>query len=107
MHHRRAGHQRCVVEQVPTGEVVGAVDHDVVLAQQFDHVAGVEAHVVGHHVHVGVQQREGLFGRIDLAVADALDVVQDLALQVGGVHGVHVDDADGAHPGRSQVERRR
>ena len=34
-------------------------------------------------------------------------IVEDLALQVGGVDDVHVDDADRAHPGRGQVERGR
>ena len=36
---------------------------------------------------------------------DAVHRVQDLALEVRGVDHVHVDDADGAHPGRGQVQR--
>ena len=63
-----------------------------------------EPHVVGHDVHVGVQRGQRLLGRVDLAVADAVHVVQDLALQVRLVDHVHVDDAERADAGRGQVE---
>ena len=66
-----------------------------------------EPHVVGHDVDVGVQGGQRLLGRVDLAVADAVDVVEDLALQIGLVDDVHVDDAEGADPGGRQVERGR
>ena len=49
----------------------------------------------------------GLLGRVDLAVAYPVDVVQHLSLEVGLVHHVHVDDADGAHPRGREVQRRR
>ena len=55
----------------------------------------------------GLSERQRLLGRVDLAVTDAIDVVQDLALQVGLVDDVHVDDADGAHAGGRQVQRGR
>ena len=67
-------------------------------------VAGVEADVVGDDVDVGVEQRERLLGRVDLAVADAVHVVEDLALQVRLVDDVHVDDADRADAGGGEVE---
>jgi hypothetical protein len=54
---------------------------------------------------VGVEQRERLLGRVDLAVADAVDVVEDLALQVRRVDLVHVDDADRADARGGEVER--
>ena len=87
-------------------EVVGAVDHDVELGQDVDDVVGTEAQVEGDDVDVGVDQGDGLLRRVDLAVADAVHVVQDLALQVRLVDHVHVDDAEGAHTGGGQVERR-
>ena len=68
---------------------------------------GVEAGVVRDDVDVGVEHRQRLLGRVDLAIADAVDVVQDLALQVRRVDLVHVDDADRADAGRGEVERRR
>ena len=68
-------------------------------------VVGAEAHVVGDDVDVGVEQRERLLGRVDLAVTDAVHVVQDLALQVRRVDHVHVDDAERADAGGAEVQR--
>ena len=96
---------RGVVEHVADREVVGAVDHQVELRDDVGHVRGVEPDVVGDDVHVGVEQRQRLLGRVDLALADPVDVVEDLALEVGVVDHVHVDDADRAHTGGGQVER--
>ena len=67
-------------------------------------VVGAEADVVGDDVHVGVEGGQRLLGRVDLALADPVHVVEDLALQVGGVDDVHVDDAERADPGGGQVE---
>ena len=94
MHDGDAELHRRVVHEEAGGEVVGAVDDDVVAREDVHDVVGAEAHVVGDDVHVGVEQRERLLGRVDLAVADAVDVVEDLALQVRLVDDVHVDDAD-------------
>ena len=63
--------------------------------------------VVGDDVDVGVEQRERLLRGVDLAVADAVEVVQDLALQVRRVDLVHVDDADRADAGGGEVQRGR
>ena len=94
-----------VVEQVAAREVVGAVDDDVVARDDVDDVGGVEARVVGDDVDVGIEHREGLLGRVDLAIADAIDVVQHLALQVRRVDLVHVDDAERADARRGEIER--
>ena len=104
MHHRDAELHRGVVHQEPGGEVVGAVDHRVVALEDVHDVAGVEAHVVGDDVDVRVEGGEGLLRRVDLAVADAVHVVEDLALEVGLVDHVHVDDAERADASGSQVQ---
>src|SRR5205085_12603809 len=98
--------ERRVVQQVPGGEVVGAVDDDVVAVDDVEDVVGAETDVVGDDVDVRVQLRECLLGRVDLALADAIDVVQDLALQVRRVDDVHVDDAERPHTGGGEVHRR-
>ena len=103
MDHGDAQLHRGVVEQVAAGEVVGAVHHHVVAGQYLHDVVGPEPGVVGDHVHVGVEGGEGLLGRVDLALAHPVDVVEDLALQVRLVHHVHVHDAEGADAGRGQI----
>ena len=107
MHHGDALQQRRVVQQVSSGEVVGAVDDHVVAVDDVEHVVGAEPHVVGDDVDVGVELRERLLRRVDLAFADAVHVVQDLALEVRRVDDVHVDDAERAHARGREVERGR
>ena len=72
-----------------------------------DDVAGVEAEVVLDDVDVGVERLDRLARRGGLRLADPLGVVDHLALQVGGVDDVVVDEAERADPGRGQVERGR
>ena len=78
---------------------------DVVAVDDVEHVVGAEAHVVGDDVDVGVERGERLLRRVDLALADAVHVVQDLALQVRLVDDVHVDDAERADARGREVER--
>ena len=68
---------------------------------------GVEAAVVLDDVDVGVQPFDEDPRRGGLRHPDPFGVVDHLALQVGGVDDVVVDQADRADAGRGQVERRR
>ncbi len=70
-------------------------------------VAGVEPAVVLDHLDVGVEPFDEDPRRLGLRHPDPLGVVDHLALQVGGVDDVVVDEADGADPGGGQVERGR
>ena len=54
-----------------------------------------------------IERGQRLLGRVDLAIADAIDVVEDLALQVRLVDDVHVDDAERADASRGEVHRSR
>ena len=62
---------------------------------------------MGDHLDVRVELLDRLLGGVDLAHADPVDVVQDLALQVGAVDDVHIDDAERADTRRRQVQARR
>ena len=62
-------------------------------------------HVVGHDAHAGVQGMDGGGGGRHLGLAEAVDRVDDLALEVRLVDHVEVDDADRADPGGRQVEQ--
>ena len=44
---------------------------------------------------------------LDLGPADALGRMNDLALQVGEIHDIVIDDAERADSGRRQVEQQR
>ena len=68
-------------------------------------VGGVEAEVVLDDLDVGVERLDRVARRLGLRHADPLGVVDHLALQVGGVDDVVVDQAEGADPGGGEVER--
>ena len=59
------------------------------------------------HVDVGVERFDEEASRFGLRHPDPLGVVDHLALQIGSVDDVVVDQAEGADPGRGQIERRR
>ena len=59
-----------------------------------------------HDLDVRVEVAQRLRGRLDLGLADVVDPVQQLALEVGGINSVEVDDADLAHTGRCEVHGR-
>jgi hypothetical protein len=67
-------------------------------------VLGGQPLLEGDDLHVGVEGVDGLLGRFGLGLADQVGRVDDLPLEVREIDHVHVDDAEGAHAGRGQVE---
>ena len=60
----------------------------------------------GEHVELClVGAREHRLGALNLRRADVGRIVHDLALQIGFIHPVKVDDAQCAHPGCGQVQQ--
>ena len=56
-------------------------------------------------LNLGVELDEPLLGGLQLRAADVGSAVEDLALDVGEVDDVEVDDADPPHTGSSEIER--
>ncbi len=96
--------QRCVVDEIPGGEVVTAVDHEVVLGHDLEDVLCGEPHVVHPDLDVRVECDQRLSRRLDLGHADTVDVVQDLSLEVRRVDDVEIDDTERPDPGGGEVE---
>ncbi len=82
MHDRNAELHTRVIQQIATGEIVCAIDDDVITTHDVKDVFGGETSVIGDHVDIGVQSDECLFGGVDFALAHPVEVVQDLTLQV-------------------------
>src|SRR4029079_18072517 len=95
-----------VVDEVARREVVGAVDDEVVAADDLEGVGRVEGDVVAHHGDVRVDPVHRGLGRRGLGPTDVGVGVDDLPVQVGEVDDVGVDDADGADAGGREVEQR-
>ncbi len=93
------------VDGLPRGEVVAAVQHDVGASHQPGQQAGIDAQRHGVDHDVGVDRRNGRLCRRGLGLADAVGGVGDLALQVGQVHVVVIDQRDAAHAGTGQIQR--
>ena len=96
-----------VVDGEAGGEVVGAVEHQVVAVDQLVGVAGVDRDRVGLDLDVGVEVGQPMGGRVHLGPAHVGGGVDHLALQVGEGDHVGIDQADHADARRGQVERRR
>ena len=60
-----------------------------------------------HDIERGIERQELLLGGVELLAADVFGRVDDLALQVAGVHDVEVDQAQGADAGGGQIESQR
>src|SRR2546430_5890465 len=105
--HQRLGQEvRGVVRQVASREVIGPVHDDVVGGKDAQGGLRVEVLVDRDDLDVGIEVAERLGRRLDLGPADVVVTVQELALKVGGVDGVEVDDSDLADAGRRQVHGR-
>ena len=102
-----AGEDAGVVDEVAGLEVVGAVGDDVVVLEDFKGVGGGEHGVVLDDVEEGVEALEHDLRGVDLELADGGGGVDDLALEVGGVDGIEVDEADGAYSGSGEIEGER
>ena len=96
-----------VVDQVARGEVVGAVDHDVVVLEDVEGVLAGERDFVLDDLHVRIDVQHVLAGGVELLAADVLGAVNDLALQVGEIDDVEIDQADFADAGGGQVQAER
>ena len=106
MHQRLGQEVRGVVRQVASREVIGPVHDDVVGGEDAQGGLRVEVLVDRDDLDVGIEVAERLGRRLDLGPADVVVTVQELALKVGGVDGVEVDDSDLADAGRRQVHGR-
>src|SRR6266540_3002154 len=94
-----------VVDEVARGEVVRAVDHQVVGADDLAGVVRGQPGLVQGDLDVGVDLTDLVAGALQLGPADVGGAVDDLALQVGGVDLIEVHQADVAYSGRGQVHR--
>jgi hypothetical protein len=92
------------VHGIAGGEVVGAVGHQVVALDHGGGVVRVDLQLVALDLDLGIERVGALHGAFGLGLADPAGGVGDLAVQVGEVDPVVVDDAQGPDAGGGQVE---
>ena len=86
---------------------VGAINHHIHISEQTFGFRPSEPAIMGKNAHLGVQVGQHLAGGFHLGAAHLAGGVNDLAVQVAHVHGVVINNGDGAHSRSSQVEEGR
>jgi hypothetical protein len=87
---------------VARGEVVAAIEHDIGLRHETIQFGVAHAHRHHADVDVGIDAQHALPGRLHLGAAHVGGGVQDLALQVGQVDVVVVDDREVPTPAEAR-----
>ena len=105
MHHWDTQLHAGIIQQVTRWEVVSTINDDVIARDDVHDVFGGKASVVRNDFDVGVEQVDGLLRRINFAITNAIDVVQNLTLQVAGINIIHVDNADRSHTSGGKIQR--
>ena len=72
-----------VADAIARRKIVRAVDDDVVVLDQVQHVGAVHDGLVLDDLGVGVEITQALGGGLHFVLADAADPEEDLALKVG------------------------
>ena len=95
------------VDGVTRLEVVGAVEHHVGIGHQGRQRLRIGALHASIDVHVGIDRRDRCPRRVGLGRTHVGQPVRDLALQVGEIDLVGVDQRDAADAGAAEVQRHR
>ncbi|BDZ49558.1 hypothetical protein GCM10025867_17990 [Frondihabitans sucicola] len=91
-----------VGDEIARVERVAAVEHDVVVVEDRG-ARGVEPERVHANGHVAVDGAHPVGGGAGLGRPDLIGPVEDLALKVGDVHSVVIDDSQDAHTALGEI----
>ncbi len=104
---RLAEENASVVHQVARGEIVGAIDDDVVIAEEVERILAGQPSFVLIDLNVGIQSAKARGSCFDFWPADVRRAEKNLALQVGQIDLVEVDEANAAHTGGGEIQAER
>ena len=92
-----------IVDQVLGAKIIAAVDDEVVAADQFERVVGVELGGMGFDLHAGIDGRDRGAGQIGLRFADIGERVNRLAMQITGIQHIGIDQPQESHARAREV----
>ena len=92
-----------VVDEVAGREIVGTVDHHIVVAEDLHGVFAGERGFEFIDLQVRVDVLHGLCRRVELLLADVFGAMNHLALQISEIDHVEINDTDAANAGGRQV----
>ena len=96
-----------VVDAVARGKIIGAVDDDVVVPDQIEHIGGIHDRFVLDDLHVGIQIAQSFCGRLHFFFADVADAEENLPLKIRRRDDIDIRQPDRPHPRRREVQRDR
>ena len=96
-----------VVDEIARRQAIAAIEHQVVPGDELHHVGGLQFHRVRDDPDLRIQRGEALASGLGLGAREGAGVEQHLALQVGQLDAIAVEQAERAAAGRRQVQRRR
>lgn len=86
------------------GKVIGAIEEGIVIGEEVDGIVWLEAARVKGDFNVRVDFEEACFGAFEFGGADRAVLVKDLAVEVGVVNVVWIDEANVANSCGSKVK---
>ena len=105
VHVRLAQQHAGIVHEVASGKVIGAVNDDVVITQNLQRIRTGQLHFVSDDVDFRIQVLQTPRGHGHLRLPDIRRRIHHLALQVGDIDAIEIDDADASDTGRGQIKR--
>ncbi len=93
-----------IVDEVTRTDAIAAIDHQIIGTEQWRDVGRVQLELMIHDADRGIERfetpaRHRRFGR-----PDAGGIEQHLALQIGFIDDIAVDQAERSDPGSRQVQ---
>ena len=107
IHQRLAAIDTGIVDQVLGGKVVSAIDNDVVIGHKRLGIVEVKALDPGFDLDVGIEFLQTPLGDIGLVLTFIGDAKQHLAVHIGHIDLVGIDNSQPPHPGSRQIKQRR
>src|ERR1041385_5352299 len=93
-----------VAGEISRWEIVGAINHDVIVPDQLGSVARAQTRGVSFDRERGVNCDQACPRRISLFPPEIARFVQQLPVQITQIDGILVDNSDGTDTGCSEVE---
>src|ERR1700732_2814018 len=107
VHVRLAEKDAGVVYKIAGGEIIGAVNDDVVVLHYVERVVAGQMRFEAIDLDFGVQALQAIGGGFDFWAADVGGAEKNLALEIGEVDGIEIDKANAAYSCGGQIETER
>src|ERR1043165_9425534 len=103
MHYWLIGDNSCIVQKIACGEVVGAINDNIVLVNQTLHVGLIQTPDIGHNLDIRIERGKRLTRRLGFILANTPSIMQNLTLQIAIIHGISINNTKSSNPGSCQI----